>query len=446
MVDTMVSKARKAMEEIKDYSQEQADLLVKVCAKVVYDNAEELAEEAVRETQFGAVEPKVMKNKFFSAFLYKHLKGKKSVGIISDNEEEGIIKVAHPIGVVGSVSPVTVPNVCPMGNSLLALKGKNAIIISPHPKAKVPSKHTVDLMRAELVKIGAPADLIQIVEEPTMELSQEVMQKCDVVVATGGPGLVHAAYTSGKPAYGVGAGNSQVIVDDVPDFEQFAKETVFSRSYDHGTACVCAQSIIYKKELESKIKEALIKEKAFYIEDEETIAKIRNILFVDGAINGNMAGKSVDFIAKEAGITIPQETSIIVLTPEKYGFDELLAGEKICPVLTAYPANDFDEALKIALANYEVIGKGHSGGIYSTDSEKVIKAGTTLPISRLMVNQATTDAGGALHNNLSPSNSLGCGSWGNNSISENLTYMHLLNVQRITYRIANPTNIDNVWD
>ena len=279
-----------------------------------------------------------------------------------------------------------------------------------------------------------------------MELSQEVMQKCDVVVATGGPGLVHAAYTSGKPAYGVGAGNSQVIVDEVTDFAQFARETVFSRSYDHGTACVCAQSIIYRKELKDKIKDALVKEKAHYIEDEASIAKIRDILFVDGHINGDMAGKNVQFIAKAAGVEVPDDASILVLTPEKYGAEEALAGEKICPVLTAYQCNDFDEALAIALANYDVIGKGHTGGIYTTDNKKAIKAGITLPVSRLMVNQATTDGGGALHNNLSPSNSLGCGSWGNNSISENLTYMHLLNVQRVTYRIANPVSLDNVWD
>jgi succinate-semialdehyde dehydrogenase len=238
MVDAMIVKARAALEKVKDYNQEQTDEMVKVCAKVIHDHAEELAVEAVEETQFGTVESKIGKNKGFSAGLWLQLKGKKSVGILSQDEEPGIVKVAHPVGVVGAITPVTVPNIAPMGNSLLALKGRNAIIVAPSPKSKKSSKHTVDLMRAELVKISAPADLIQIVEEPTLELSQEVMRKCDVVVATGGPGLVKAAYSSGKPAFGVGAGNTQLIVDAVTDFQQFAKETVASRFYDNGTACV----------------------------------------------------------------------------------------------------------------------------------------------------------------------------------------------------------------
>ena len=449
MIDNMIVRARSAVKEVSNYSQNQVDEMVKVCGKVVYDNAKELAIEAVEETQFGAVKPKTMKNSYVPAVLWQDLKGKKSVGVLSEDKEEGIIKIAHPVGVVGAITPVTVPNICPMGNAMLALKGRNAIIISPHPKAKKSSKHTVDLMREGLVKIGAPADLIQIVEEPTTALSQEVMSKCDVAVATGGPGLVKAAYSSGKPAYGVGAGNSQVIVDEIDDFAQFAQDTIVSRSYDNGTACVCAQALIYKESLEEKLKDALSKAGAFIVDDVVTVDKIREVLFVDGHFNAEMVGQDAQAIAQAAQIDVPASTTVLMLLTSKYGHDEILCDEKMCPVMLGYSYRDLDEALDIVLANYEVKGKGHTAGIYSNNDDYIRKAGIKLPVSRLMVNQPTTDAGGGPHNSLAPTTSLGCGSWGNNSLTENLTFTHLLNIQSLTYPIDKEVkayNDPSVWD
>ncbi|MDR1677090.1 MAG: aldehyde dehydrogenase family protein [Deltaproteobacteria bacterium] len=444
-IDEMVIKARAAMNQIRDYTQEQADKMVKVIGKVVYDHAEELAKEAVEETRFGAVEPKTMKNSFFSAALWQHLKGKPSVGILSEDPDTGITEICHPIGVVASITPVTVPNICPMGNSMLALKGKNAIIIGPSPNSKKSSGTTVKLMRSELEKIGAPADLIQVIEEPTLESSRELMSKCDVVVATGGPGLVKAAYQSGKPAFGVGPGNSQVIVEHIDDYSSFAKETILSRSYDHGTACLCIQAMIYQRNLEMEIQRSLEAEKAFFIDDQAEIDKIRQILFIDGVHSKKMAGQNAVFVATAAGLKIPPDTSILVLKMAKFGPGEVLCEEKVCPVMLAYAYDDFDEAIKIALANYEVAGKGHTGGIYSNNRDHIIKAGIAFPVSRFMVNQATTDGGSGPKNYLTPSNSLGCGSWGNNSISENLTYKHLLNIQKVSFPVNKPPMPADPW-
>jgi succinate-semialdehyde dehydrogenase len=447
MIEPLLAKARAAMEQVKDYNQEQIDNVVKVIGKVVYDHAEELGIEAVAETNYGNVPEKTFKNSYFSRALYQHLKGKPSIGILETNEAEGIIKIAHPVGVVGSVTPVTVPNICPMGNSMLALKGRNAIIISPHPKSTRSSGHTVALMREALTKIGAPADLIQVVPNPSIEASAEVMANCDVCIATGGPSMVKAAYSSGKPAFSAGAGNPQMIVDHVDNFEEFANETIYSRQYDNGTACVCAQAMIYRETLEEKIFKALSDKNAYVVRDPDIVEKYRRTMFVNGAFNKEIAGRSALFVSEAAGVNVPKETSIIVLKVSKYGADDVMAYEKVCPVMLAYPVKNVDEALKIALANLNVQGKGHTCGLYSNDRETVVKVARTLPVCRLMVNQPTADSGSGPHNSLNPSNSLCCGSWGNNSISENLTYMHLLNVQRVALRIERELpDLEHIWE
>jgi len=449
MVDEKIRRAQIALEEIKDYTQEQADAMVKACGRVIYEHAEELAVEAVSETQYGNVEFKTAKNRNSPASIWTYLKDKKSVGVIARDEagEEGIIKIAHPVGVVGSVTPVTVPNVCPTGNTMLALKGKNAIIVAPSPKSKLSSTHTVNLMRAELEKLGAPADLIQIVEEPTLELTRELMSKCDVVVATGGPGLVSAAYASGTPAYGVGAGNSQVIVDDVTDYPQFAKDTVASRSFDNGTSCLATQTYIYRRELKREVEKALTDCGVHIIEDAELVSKLRGFLFPSGIFNKEMAGQGAQIIAKRAGIKVPGDTVVIALKLQKYGHEEILCHERPCAVLGAYEVDTFEGALDIACANYDVDGKGHTAGIYTMSENHAIQAGIRLPVSRLMVNQPTRDGGGSPTNNLVPTNTIGCGSWGNNSISENLSYKHLLNIQRVVYSVKKaPVDMERIWD
>jgi len=446
-VDEMIEKARKAMLEIKYYNQEQTDHMVKVIGKVVYDNARELAEEAAEETQFGNADAKETKNKFFSSSLWYHLRGEKSVGEIERDVEPGIIKIAHPAGVIGSIAPVTVPNILPMGNSMLALKGRNAIIISPHPRSTKSVHHTVELMREELAKIGAPKDLIQVVPVPSKEASAKVMKKVDVVIATGGPGLVKAAYSSGKPAFGVGAGNAPLILEDTDDLDAFAQETVFAREYDNGTACVCTQTLLYPKKDEADVREAMERAGTYWIEDEATVEKIRKALFDgEGNFAKELAGKSPQDVAEKAGIEIPADTKIIATKTTKYGFDEALSTEKIAPVLSVIPYETFDEALEISNANLDVAGKGHTAGVYSSNEDHIIKAGIELPVSRVMINQPTSDAGSGPRNSIIPTNTLGCGTWSNNSISENLSYKHLLNIQRIALPIEKEQMPEYVWD
>lgn len=446
VIEEMIEKARIAQQKINYYNQEQTDEMVRIIGKAIYDHAKELAEEAAEETQFGNAEAKQTKNEFFSSALWYHLKDKKSVGEIERNEETGIIKIAHPVGVIGSIAPVTVPNILPMGNAMLALKGRNAIIISPHPKSKRSVQHTVDLMRSALASVGAPMDLIQVVPEPSMEASKEVMDKTDVVIATGGPGLVKAAYSSGTPAFGVGAGNSQLILEDVEDYTAFATDTVAARQYDNGTACVCTQTLIYPRKVEKNVRDAMEQAGTYWIDDEEQVEKIRQALFdKEGHFAKDLAGRDALAVANKAGVTIPENTKIIAVKVTEFGHKEQLSAEKICPVLSVIAYDRFEEALDIAVANYEVAGKGHTAGIYSSNEQHIIKAGIEIPVCRLMVNQPTSDSGSGPHNSIIPTNSIGCGSWGNNSISENLSYKHLLNIQQVALRIEKKPMPEYVW-
>ena len=242
-IKQLVSQARAAMVEIADYSQEQTDELTKAISEAILAHDVELAEEAVAETGMGRVDHKIIKNQNMAKNIYNNLVGKKSVGVIGEEPDKGLIKVAHPVGVVGSVAPTTNPTVTPLGNGLLALKGKNAVIVSPHPSAVKTTIHTVEIMRQGLEEIGAPKDLLQVIQEPSVEKSQELMAAVDVVVATGGPSMVKAAYSSGTPAYGVGPGNVQLILDDDFDMEIAAELTVIGRSLDNGVVCACTRSL-----------------------------------------------------------------------------------------------------------------------------------------------------------------------------------------------------------
>jgi len=447
VIDEMIEKARVAQKEIKYYNQEQTDAMVRAIGKTIYDHARELAEEAAEETKFGNPDAKEQKNLRFPKLMWHELKGKKSVGIIARDDVGGIIKIAHPAGVIGSIAPVTVPNILPMGNAMIALKGRNSIIISPHPKSKKSVQHTVDLMRSALKELGAPENLIQVVPEPSIEASQEVMEKADVVIATGGANLVKSAYSSGTPAFGVGAGNSQLIFEDYEDLEQFAVDTVNSRKSDNGIACISTQALIYPQKDEARIRQSLERAGAHWIDDDATVNKIRMALFDEnGHFAKEFAGIDAQTVAKKAGVKIPNSACVIAVKVTKFGAAESLSAEKPCPVLSVISYCDFDEAINIAVQNYEVAGKGHTAGIYSTNEDHVLKAGIEIPVSRLMVNQSTSDVGSGVHNTIPPTNSIGCGFWGNNSISETLQYKHLLNIQRVILRIDKAPMPENVWE
>ena len=405
-VAEIFEKARIAQAEYeKNASQEQVDAAVKAIGQVVYDRAEELAKMAVEESGMGVYEDKVAKCKGKSKCIWNSLKGKKSYGIIDENKETGIIKVAKPKGVVGAVTPVTNPVVTPMCNAMFALKGKNAIVVAPHPRTSNLNKYVVDLFRAELKKLGLPEDLVQTIENPSLDMTQEVMKTADVVVATGGAGMVKSAYSSGKPALGVGPGNVQVIIDRGIDYDEAARMIIDGRKFDNGIICSGEQSIIVPKDEYEKVIEAFEKNGAYYIDDPSEVEKFAQTIFPGGVISKDVVGQSVQKIAGIAGVSVPEGTKVVVLKARGVGRKDLLCKEKMCPFMIAIPYDTFEEAMDIAYENLDYEGKGHTCSIHSGDME--------------------------LTNGFSPTTTLGCGSWGNNSISENLNYTHLINVSQI---------------
>lgn len=432
MVASLMEKARLAQKEFSSFTQEQVDEIVREIGKTVYDNAEYLARLAVDETGMGVYEHKVAKNKGKSKTIWNDLKDKKSVGEISRNLETNIVEIAKPIGVVGAVTPTTNPIVTPMCNAMFALKGKNAIVIAPHPRAKGCSGETVRLINERIESLGAPKNLIQIIDQPSIERTNELMQLADVVVATGGMAMVKAAYSSGKPAFGVGAGNVQVIIDQDVNYKEAAEKIITGRTFDNGIICSGEQTIIVPEKDYDEVIRAFVEHGAHYETDSKALDAFRNTIFQDGHMNKDIVGQSTSRVAELAGLSIPENTSVILLPVDTYGASEILCKEKMCPVLTVIKYKSFDQALEIAKANLEVEGNGHTASIHSNTLEHIKKAGEALSISRLVVNApSATTAGGSLTNGFAPTTTLGCGSWGNNSISENFTYKHLINISRI---------------
>lgn len=448
-IDGYIERARKAQREYEKFSQEQIDEVVMTIAKVVHDNAEYLAEISVEETGMGVVADKIAKNKGKARIIWNSLKGKISKGIIERDETTGITKIAKPIGVVAAITPCTNPIVTPMSNAMFALKGGNAIIITPHHKAVQCSGKTVELINAELSKLDAPEHLIQIIDQQSRENTKNLISSADVVIATGGMGMVKAAYSSGKPALGVGAGNVQCIVDTDADIETAAPQIIAGRIFDNGIICSGEQSVILPESKYEEMIRLFEKNGAYVITKPEDKESIRSAMFVDGAMSRHAVGQSVQAIAKLAGLNIPEETKVIIVEADGFGKDDLLAREKMCPVLAAFKYKTFEEGVEIARANLEEEGKGHSVSIHSNNREHIEYAGRELCVSRFVINQTcATSAGGSFYNGLAPTNTLGCGSWGNNSISENLDYKHLINISRIAYYMKDnhvPTD-EELWN
>jgi succinate-semialdehyde dehydrogenase len=430
----LVKRSRAAQEVIAGYSQEQIDAVVRTLAKVVYDNAEALAKLAAEESRMGVYEDKIVKNRGKARILWYGLKDKKSVGILEYDEAAGIAIVAKPMGVIGAATPCTNPIVTPMCNAMFAIKGGNSIIIAPHPRSKLCAKRLAELYCAEFDKLGVPRDVFLVIEEPTIDLSAELMKSVDVVIATGGAGMVKSAYSSGKPSFGVGPGNVQGLVDDDVDFDETAKKMIQSRIFDNGIICSGTQTIIAGKSNFAKVIDAFKKNGAFYVDDPALVDQFRTALFPGGRINKDSVGQSVAAVAKLAGVEIPAGTKCVILKMQKYGRGEDLSREKMCPVMTAYEYDGWENAVEIACANLLCEGAGHSVDVQSNNRAHVEYAALKLPVSRILVNQICTSMnGGAFQNSLSPTTTLGCGSWGNNSISENLSYYHLFNKSRIAY-------------
>jgi succinate-semialdehyde dehydrogenase len=448
-IDQLVAKARVAQAVFETFAQEQVDAIVRDIAKYVYDNAEPLARMAVDETGIGVYEDKILKNKGKARVIWNNLKGKKSRGIIGEDAETNLVMVAKPMGVVGAVTPVTNPIVTPMCNGMFALKAGNAVIFAPHPKAQ----KCTELLTREFMKIvkqhDGPDHLIQTVTNGSVEKTQQLMKAVDVVVATGGAAMVKSAYSSGKPSFGVGAGNVPVIIDRDVDLKEAVDKIVAGASFDNGIICSHEQFVLAPEE---KYTETLKlfgdTGKVWYTDDEAQVQKLRETVFPDGHLNKDVVGKTPREVGKMAGIDVPASARLILLPAKGAGKDDLLAKEKLCPVIAILPYKTFPEAVAKAKANLLVEGAGHSAALHSNDEAHIRSAGIELPISRLVVNQPSSlTAGGSLTNGFAPTTTLGCGSWGGNSISENLDYKHLMNVSRIGKVITGkkvPTD-EEIW-
>ena len=432
----MIEKARAAQKEFETYSQEKVDQAVRAVGKAIFDEGDPLAKMAVEETHMGSYEDKIMKNKGKATAVWNHLKGKKSVGIIRELEDQGLVEVAHPKGVIGAITPVTNPVMTPMHNAMIALKGANAIIIAPHPAGKYVGKKSCDIMRAALQEVGAPVDLIQCIEPEmiSVESSALLMGMADVCVATGGPGMVKAAYSAGKPAYGVGAGNMQCILDKDADIVDAVPKIIRGRQYDNGVLCTCEQNVICPEEKLDEVMAEFAKQGGYYIKEQENVDKLRDFVFPGGDLNKKIVGLTAHELAKQAGFDVPEDTKVLLATAKGAGVADTFSKEKLFPVLAVYPYKEWKDAVDIAIANLEYEGKGHSATVHSFTKENIEYAGVNIPVSRLLVNGiGSSGVGGAYTNSLVPTATLGCGSWGNNSISENLDYIHLINISRIAY-------------
>lgn len=421
--------ARGALEELEGYTQKQVDRLCQACARAVYDHAEELAQAAVEETGMGSYEDKVAKNRGKAQIIWHSLKGKRSVGILDRDKKTGITRIAKPVGVVGAITPVTNPIVTCMSNTMFALKCRNSIILAPHPRAMDCCIRTVQYMNEYLAEIGAPDHAVQILNIRSLELTKMLSRSVDVIVATGGMNMVRSVYASGKPALGVGAGNVQALVDtDVP-LDNAIEKIIQGRCFDYGIICTGEQSIHLPKATYAQSLDCLKAKQAYLVSDSERPI-LRDYLFPDGVMNKKAVGQPAEKIAQACGFSVPEGTRVLVVEAEDS--QDILGMEKMCPVITLYPYENWEQAVAMARKNLLKMGNGHSIVVHSSNRKHIEYAALHCDVCRIVCNQTcATTAGGSFTNGLNPTNTLGCGSWGNNSISENLTYYHLMNVSRI---------------
>lgn len=436
----LVKKVKVAQEEYSKFEQEQVDKIFRKVAQEINDRRIELAQMAVEETGMGIVEDKVIKNHFATEYIYNQYKDTKTCGVLEEDKAFGIKKIATPIGVIAGVIPTTNPTSTAIFKILLALKTRNAIIISPHPRAKKSTIYTAQIALEVAKRYGAPDNIIGWVDEPSMELSKELMHEADLILATGGPGMVKSAYSSGTPAIGVGAGNTPVIIDKTADIKMTVNYILMSKTFDNGVICASEQAVIIQDSIYDEVKKEFA-DRGAYILNSDEIEKVRKVMFKNGSLNADIVGQSAFKIAKLAGFKVPENARILIGEVTKYDDSEPFAHEKLSPVLAMYKTKNFQESMKIAKALIELGGLGHTSILYTdlSENEKIDQFGTEMKTGRTLINMpASLGAIGDIFNfKLEPSLTLGCGSWGGNSVSENIGVKHLLNVKTVAERREN---------
>ncbi|MDV3429428.1 MAG: bifunctional acetaldehyde-CoA/alcohol dehydrogenase [Bacillota bacterium] len=436
-----VQEVREAQRVFSDFSQEQVDEIFRQAAMAANNSRIFLAKMAVEETGMGIVEDKVIKNHFASEYIYNRYKDEKTCGVIERDKSYGVEKIAEPIGVVAAIVPTTNPTSTAIFKALIALKTRNGIIFSPHPRAKNSTIEAARIILDAAVKAGAPEHIIGWIDEPSVELSNAVMKSCDIILATGGPGMVKAAYSSGKPAIGVGAGNTPAIIDETAHIKMSVNSILLSKTFDNGVICASEQSVIVIDSVYEEVKKEFYSRGAYILNKEET-DKVRETILINGALNAKIVGQNAYKIAEMAGLNIPQDAKVLIGEVESVERDEPFSHEKLSPVLAMYKAVSFEEALKKASRLIELGGFGHTSVLYTDQvksRDRVQKFGAAMKTGRTIINMPSSQGAiGDLYNfKLAPSLTLGCGSWGGNSVSENVGVKHLLNIKTVAERREN---------
>ena len=440
-LEEAIARVRNAQKVFATYTQEQVDKIFMAAASAANKARIPLAKMAVEETGMGIVEDKVIKNNYAAEYIYNAYKDTKTCGIIEEDKAFGTKKIAEPIGVVAAVIPTTNPTSTAIFKCLLALKTRNAIIISPHPRAKNSTIAAAKLVLEAAVAAGAPEGIIDWIDVPSLEMTNTVMKEADIILATGGPGMVKAAYSSGKPALGVGAGNTPAIIDDSADILLAVNSIIHSKTFDNGMICASEQAVIVLESIYDVVKEEFATRGCYFLNPEET-EKVRKTIIINGALNAKIVGQPAAKIAALAGVTVPAGTKILIGEVESVELSEEFAHEKLSPVLAMYKAKDFDEALDKAERLVEDGGFGHTSSVYLneiTEPAKLNAFAARMKTCRILVNTPSSHGGiGDLYNfKLAPSLTLGCGSWGGNSVSDNVGVKHLLNIKTVAERREN---------
>ena len=431
---------KEAQREFATYSQEQVDKIFYEVAMAANKARFELAKMAVEETGMGVLEDKVIKNHYAAEYIYNAYKDTKTCGVIEEDDIFGIKKIAEPIGVIAAVIPTTNPTSTAIFKILLALKTRNAIIISPHPRAKNCTNYTAKFLLETAVKAGAPKNIIGWIDVPSLELTNEVMHEADIILATGGPGMVKSAYSSGKPAIGVGAGNTPVIIDETADIKMAVNSIIHSKTFDNGMICASEQSVTVMESIYNEVKKEFAYRGCYFLKKDE-LDKVRKTIIIGGSLNAKIVGQPAYKIAEMAGVNVPENTKILIGEVESVDISEEFAHEKLSPVLAMYKAKTFNEAVAKAERLVADGGYGHTSGIYIdvNEKEKLNIHQNAMKTCRILVNTPASHGGlGDLYNfKLTPSLTLGCGSWGGNSVSENVGVKHLINIKTVAQRREN---------
>lgn len=434
-------RVKKAQKEFSKYTQEQVDKIFKAAAIAANQARIPLAKMAVEETGMGVIEDKVIKNNYAAEYVYNKYRNVRTCGVLEEDKNFGIKKIAEPVGVIAAVIPTTNPTSTAIFKTLIALKTRNGMIISPHPRAKKSTIAATKIVLEAAIKAGAPKDIIAWIDVPSLELTNMLMQSADIILATGGPGMVKSAYSSGKPALGVGPGNTPAVIDESADILLAVNSIIHSKTFDNGMICASEQSVIVLDSIYDKVRDEFLRRNCYILNPEET-EKVRKTIIINGALNAKIVGQKATRIAELAGINVPENTKILIGEVESVEMSEEFAREKLSPVLAMYRAKNFVDAVDKAYRLIEDGGLGHTSSIYIntlTEQEKLQTFYSTMKTYRVLVNTPASQGGiGDIYNfKLTPSLTLGCGTWGGNSVSENVGVKHLINVKTVAERREN---------